>query len=409
MYDVLRAKMRGLSDDVIRFAQQLVRTPSLSYAEADVAALVEREMGQIGLDRVVRDEFGNVVGVLFGREADPIVLLNCHMDTVPPGEEAAWSEPAYSGRLDDGRLRGLGAGDCKGGLAGQLYTAALLKRSLLPLRGSLVVAATVAEEDGGSVGVRGLIERTLPELDLEPTCAILGEPTGLGLYYGHDGWLELEITVEGPNPFHVDDAAWAIFTDLESCCRRTHRPEALETAAACPPLFEDLSGHRRATIRMDRRMGPTEDVDDVLTQVRHTASLATQTSGAVAVDVAVRQENHRLYTGQTTMVRRVTNAWSTDPFCPLMERSRHCLAAAGCEVRPGKWRLGRLGMGTAGHLLVGEFGVPTVGYGPGEEALVHRPNESVETNKIVEAVYGTAAIVHGLIGVPVCGWTSDEI
>ncbi len=156
-------------------------------------------------------------------------------------------------------------------------------------------------------------------------------------------------------------------------------------------------------------MGPTEDVDDVLTQVRHTASLATQTSGAVAVDVAVRQENHRLYTGQTTMVRRVTNAWSTDPFCPLMERSRHCLAAAGCEVRPGKWRLGRLGMGTAGHLLVGEFGVPTVGYGPGEEALVHRPNESVETNKIVEAVYGTAAIVHGLIGVPVCGWTSDEI
>ncbi|MBN1341453.1 MAG: M20/M25/M40 family metallo-hydrolase [Phycisphaerae bacterium] len=409
MYDMLRAKTGGLKDEVIGFAQRLVRTPSLSYAEGDVATLVEREMNAIGFDRVVRDEFGNVVGILFGRQDTPTLLLNCHMDTMPPGEASAWAEPVHSGRIEDGKLYGLGAGDCKGGLAGLLYTAALLKRSLLPLRGNLVVAATVAEEDGGNVGVRGLIEKTLPDLELKPSYAILGEPTGLGLYYGHDGWLTLEISVEGANPFHVDDAAQAIFNDIDSSHRVEGRQRVRQAVSAQPPRFEDRTGTRRATIVLDRRMGADEDVSDVLSQVKRTASLATAASGTVAVDVAVRQVSQRLYTGQQTVVRRVTHSWSTDPFHPLMERARQSLAAAGCEVRPGKWQLGRLGMGTAGGVLVGEYGIPTIGYGPGDEDHVHTANEYVETAKIVEGVYGTTAMVHGLIGVPVCGWTCDEI
>ena len=39
----------------------------------------------------------------------------------------------------NGRLYGLGAADCKGGLAAQIFAGALLERSMLPLRGNLVV------------------------------------------------------------------------------------------------------------------------------------------------------------------------------------------------------------------------------------------------------------------------------
>ena len=92
-----------------------------------------------------------------------------------------------------------------------------------------------------------------------------------------------------------------------------------------------------------------------------------------------------------------------------MERSRHALAAAGCRVNPGKWTLGRLGMGTAGGHLVTDYGVPTICYGPGLEEAAHTANEYVETGMIAEAVYGTASIVHSLVGIPVFGWTSDEI
>lgn len=66
-------------------------------------------------------------------------------------------------------------------------------------------------------------------------------------------------------------------------------------------------------------------------------------------------------------------------------------------------------MGTAGNVLVQELNIPTIGYGPGREAVAHACNEFVEVDNLNAAVYGTAVIVHGLVGIPVCGWASNEI
>ena len=143
MYRLLKTKNRGLSRAVNRFAQDLVRTPSVSLNEGGVADRVEQEMQKLNYDNVFRDETGNVVGLIEGRAAEPAVLLCTHMDTVPTGDRAAWSEDPYSGRIDGRWLHGRGAADCKGGLAAQVYSGALLKRSLLPLQGTVIVAATV--------------------------------------------------------------------------------------------------------------------------------------------------------------------------------------------------------------------------------------------------------------------------
>ncbi len=404
MYNLLKSKNDGLKDDLIAFTQKLIRTPSPSLGESEAATLVEQELKRIPCDKVFRDDVGNVIGLMLGREAEPTVLLNCHMDTVPVSHETLWKESPTSGSISEGRIYGLGAADCKGGLAAHVYTAALLKRSLLPLRGNLVIAATVAEENGCSIGVRHLMEKTLPAINLKPTYAILGEPTGLGLYYGHDGWVEMDINVEGNNPFLVDDAANAIFNEYSS--RNTDEPGTLSLQR---PRFRNDAGRRQATIQMNRRLRPAENVGSILTQTKHEANMVAQANGTVAVAVAVRQENQKLYTGQTTLVRRVVQAWMTDPFHVLMERARQALSAADCMARPGKWALDRIGMGTAGSVLTGEFHVPTIGYGPGSELMAHAVDESVSVEKVSEAVYGTAAMVHGLIGIPVFGWTADEI
>jgi len=409
MYSMLKSKNNGLARDVVEFARGLVRVPSASYHEAEVAEIVERRMRAIGYDKVFRDGSGNVVGVIYGREAKPVLLMNGHLDTAAPGAESQWNDAIHSGRSEGGMLYGLGASDCKGGLAAQVYVGALLRRSLLPLRGTLVVAGTVAEETGGSPGVRALVGQTLKELELKPTYAMLADPTDLGLYYGHDGCIEMEVCVQGANPFHVQDAARAIVSGIGARETIGAESEAREFQAVRPPEFADAEGTSRALIRMVRRLLPAEKEDDILCETRRSASVLAQSAGAVAVEVGVRKENRRLYTGHMTVVRHVTHAWATDPFHPLVERSRQALAAAGCEVRPGKWALGRLGMGTAGSALLDEFGIPTVGYGPGDETRCHAPNESVSEARIVEAVYGATAIAHALIGVPVCGWTSDEI
>jgi len=403
MYTILKRKLEGIRGDVARFAQEMVKLPSPTLAEGQVADAVESKMRELGYDKVVRDEYGNVAGVLLGRTDGKTLLLNGHMDTVTPS--GTWSEDPHSGRMADGRLYGVGAGDCKGGLAAQVYGASLLRRALLPLEGHVVVAATVAEEYGRSAGVRRLLEKTLPSLGLKPAYAVLGEPTGLGLYYGHDGWAEMEVRIEGPNPFQVEDAATAVFRDLN----RLDGGPREDKMGLAPPRFQDVAGGRRATISVAKRLVSEDSLGGAISELKRTASAAARNSGGVAVDVEVRQETQKLYTGTAAVVRHVTHSWATDPFHPVMERSRHALAAAGLTVRTGKWRLGRLGMGTAGSLMLEEFKLPTIGYGPGEEDKVHAADESVSLDAIAEAAYGTACIAHSLAGVPVFGWTSDDI
>ena len=399
MYQILRQKNEGMRKSVIDFTKKLIQTPSVSLDEKEVAQVIEQQMKQAGYEKVIQDEAGNVIGMMQGRQDEPTLLLASHMDTV----ESSDSDNNIQGKIKDDRIYGLGAADCKAGLAAQVFAGSLLKRSFLPLRGNLIVAATVAEQNGLSIGVKWLLEKTLPELGIKPTFAILGECTGLGLYYGHDGWVELEITVEGTNPFHVDDSTSALFDHFKN-----DAPEA-DKMLLHRPRFQNENGIPQGRIRIDKRLAAAEDAGDVLDSFKQTASLVTQAMGSVAVEVAVRQEQQQLYTGRTVAVRQITHAWETNPFSPLMERARQSLAAAGCKTNPGKFQLGQLGMGTAGSVLTKEFNVPTIAYGPGNEAQAHKENEYVEISKLGEAVYGTAAMAHSLIGIPVFGWTSDEI
>jgi acetylornithine deacetylase/succinyl-diaminopimelate desuccinylase-like protein len=409
MYDILSKRNSGLKRQTLAFAQQLVSTAGYSGQETDVANLVLQQMHQLGYDRTLQDDFGNIVGILEGREAEPTVLLTCHMDTVSAGDPKAWQKDPFGGQISDGRLWGCGASDCKGGLAAQVFAAALLKRSLLPLRGNLVVAVTTCEEAGASAGMRHLLEATLPALKLTPTYAILGEPTDLGLYYGHDGWMEVNIDVQGSSLFEVDDAARNIFDQFRLFADEDTKTGGLLNLSAQAPVFLSNNPLRQARIRLNRRLIDHEQVESVMGQVKQQALQAVHQNDNVTVSVAVSSQAQTSYTGVTTVGRHITHAWNTDPFGVLMERSRQALEAAGVRVRPGKWQLGRIGMATAGGVLTKEYSIPTIGYGPGNEDVIHAPNEFVEVDKISEAVYGTASIVHSLIGVPVFGWTSDSI
>lgn len=408
MYTMLQKKNELLREDAAEFTRELIRTPSPSLNEADVAELVEKQFETLNYDRVFRDDAGNVIGILDGRQDGPTLLLNAHMDTVRANPDE-WSTPPHEPRLVDGRLRGLGASDCKGGISACLFAGQLLRRCMLPLRGNLVVAATVAEENGRSLGVRTLMEETLPELHLQPDYAVLGEPTNLRLFYGHDGWVELEVELDSENPFHVRDAIQTLSQELPSCLNDTESGTEMEFAGLNGVSFEEGSGRQSARIRLNRRLRSSENAGEVARRLKKEVAAAANAPDSLALNVRVSEHNQQLYTGRTLTVRNVTEAWETDPFHKLVERARQTLKAAGIEARPGKWELRRLRMGTAGSVLVREYNVPTIGFGPGNEVEAHSPDECVELEKLHRSIYGLASIAHGLIGVPVFGWTSNEI
>jgi acetylornithine deacetylase/succinyl-diaminopimelate desuccinylase-like protein len=120
------------------FTFELVRTPSPSAHESDVAARVRAEMEWLGY-AVEVDELGDVVGTLDAGPG-PCVLFDAHMDTVGVTDPSAWSvDPA--GELRDGRLYGRGSTDMKGPLAALVHGAAAAE-----LRGGrVVVSASIAE------------------------------------------------------------------------------------------------------------------------------------------------------------------------------------------------------------------------------------------------------------------------
>ena len=321
----------------------------------------------------------------------------------------AWTLPPFTGDVRDDALHGLGASDCKAGLAAQIYSAALLKRSLLPLRGNLIVAATVSEEQGGSPGLRHLMRKTLPSLELRPDFAILGEPTALSIYHGHDGSAMFEVLIEGSDRFQVTDATHAVFANFRDQYQTVVRTGEPERQSLGEPRFQQSPGAACGVINVCRRLPDRETVSGMLEQIKQEARTAAASVARVAVNVTLRREERQLYTKRTTLLEQRVEAWSLDPYHPLITRARQALAAAGCPVSCGKWQLPRLGMGTAGGVLVNDFQVPAIGYGPGSEETCHVPNESVSVPRFAQAIYGTAAIVHALIGVPVCGWTVDEI
>ncbi len=406
MYTLLKEHANYLGSKAADFASELVRTPSPSLCENNVARLVERKMNQLGYDKVIVDDFGNVFGIIHGTEGAPTVLLNSHMDTVTPDEESgSWEMPPYSGEVSGGKLYGVGSSDCKSGLAAQIYAGYLLKRVLLPLRGTLIVAATVSEENGLSLGTRHLISKTLADMKIKVDYAILGEPTGLGLFYGHDGWAEFKIGLDSPNPNFLRDAANVVFQNLLNASEVRGIPGYTQLMNVEQPKFNPGNGD--AYITFNRRLFPEEDTESLAGKIKEFSLQNVSRKQSLNVDVKIREEAQKLQSGQTMQVRYLSSAWETDPFSPLMDRARQALASAGCRNQPGKWRLPQLGMGTAGSILTKQFNIPTIGYGPGKEEAAHSENEYVELEKITEAILGTSSIVHSLAGIPVFGWTSD--
>ena len=394
---------------MIRFTQELIRIRSYSLYEQAVAQRVQNLLEEMAYDLVFRDNAGNVIGILVGSAEGPAVLLNSHMDTVRPENEEGWTDSPLSGRVMGGRIYGLGASDCKGGLAAQIYAGHVLSRSSLPLRGTLVIAATVAEKNGCSVGVRYLMDDTLPKLGIRPDLAILSDPTALTLCNGHEGWIDIDVHIEGHDPVAVHSASETVYGNLMTPVDgQAVRGERLIVRVS-------KSSNRRngetmeATVSACCRLHEGEGIQDSLDWVKCRALAAINLEKGISVDIHTRQERKHLYTGMVTQVVHCTSPWSTNSNDPILGRAQDALLDAGWKQVPiRRWQNSRLKTGSAGSVLVAEHHIPTFGFGPGEDGLADAPNESVDVEKLVAAAYGTSVLVQASIGAAHHGWASSR-
>ena len=141
----------------------------------------------------------------------PTLLLCAHIDTVKP--VSTWTRDPFTPVVEDGRLYGLGANDCGGGLVSLLAVYRLLRG--LSLKYNLVYLASCEEEVSGEGGFR-LALPELPPIDV----AIVGEPTGMQPAIAEKGLMVIDGTAygksghaarnEGVNAIYeaLDDLVW---------------------------------------------------------------------------------------------------------------------------------------------------------------------------------------------------------
>lgn len=174
--------------DVIALLKKMVSFPSLSGEEADIADFVEAHVRR---DGVAVERIDDNVVFSIG-EGDDTLLLNTHLDVVPPSNDHPYDP--FDPVEVDGELYGRGSVDAKA--SGSAMTTALLSLAAdgwTPTDGRLMVALTTNEESGGKENGLQEIRPELPPLN----AAVVGEPTQLQPCVAQKGLLILKVHAHG--------------------------------------------------------------------------------------------------------------------------------------------------------------------------------------------------------------------
>ena len=392
---------------MMKLTKEYISIPSLSRQEAELANHINRFLGDNGISSSI-DEAGNVVGIIENGEG-PTLVMNGHMDTVPPTPQ--WKRDPYTPKTEGDVLYGLGSSDMKGSLAALTATAVAFKDAASEWRGRLVLTAVVNEEGGTKkpdnlrgtyyLCSDGFLSKNRADY------AIVGETsvwkTGeLGLRIGHNGKFRFLVRVSGisAHASRPDLGVNAIYRamDFVDALKNLYEssgtkeiPHVTTEAAFKPPLAVTMiEGGRKlnqipaeCTVRIDRRLVYGEDIDAVRKQV----------SGLIASINAAHRETHRdlLAAGGYDLTAEMHEFGMNRPayMLPMEDPDVKRLfdvtllavrEATGNENPPVIYGTGY----TDAELLYSMSSVPTIIIGAGEVA--HCPDEYVRISKLKEAL-----------------------
>ena len=193
------------AEDPVAHLQALIRCPSVTPAEGGALAYLDQALTGLGftVERPVFRAPGTPdVENLFARigTEGPCLLFAGHADVVPPGDEAAWTHPPFSGAVADDHVWGRGAVDMKGGVASFVAaSAAVLAEG--PIEGSIAFAIT-GDEEGPAINGTAKLMQWATDAGHRFDACLLGEPTnpntlGEAIKVGRRGSLSGIITVRG--------------------------------------------------------------------------------------------------------------------------------------------------------------------------------------------------------------------
>lgn len=400
------------ADSAVDLLRRLVQTPSVTGAEAAVAALLADELRALGLGWVETFDFApgrsNVVGVATGNGGGGSLLLAGHTDVVDPADWAeTWRgtprEEPYGAVLHEGAVWGRGAADMKAGIAAMVAAVAAVRRAGLRPRGDVIVAFVGDEESGvpelgRSAGMRAVVDRIAVGDLPRPDFAVYGEPTRLAVLPAQIGFLIADVTVHGAAAYFglpwlgVDALKGAhrllarLFAHADEVWQRASHP-LLGRGVLLVTGIEGggpIAVPERVAFSLIRTVLPSEGVEAARDELEGIVRLFAANEG-VRVEIDFPAGRDTPSGGRPVEV---------DPATPPVEALRRAVAAATGEAAV----VAGAPFWSEISFFVHDLGVPAVYFGPGDIAVCHTARERVEVAQVVAAARALAALI-----VEVCG------
>jgi acetylornithine deacetylase len=347
--------------DSLAFHEQAVQTPSHESVEEMRELLIET-LHVYGIEPTV-DEAGNTLATKSGvasesksgtnGDSSPHIVLNTHIDTVPPH---------IPFQREGDTVYGRGSCDAKGPLA------ALLDAFLAsePSRGQLTLAITPDEET---------LSAGAAALDVDGDMYIVGEPTGLDVCSAAKGRFEGTITISGSNAHAAEpDAGVNAVAASENVLSALHTFDAERGPGSHSHL-----GEPTLTPTVIRGGDAVNQIPDLCTIDIDRRSVPPETADGFERALNTHLSEHTDADCEFALTDRQTpflEAFATASDSELVKTMR----ASGGDVRPF----------TAATEASYFAPTPTVVFGPGvladeEGAVAHADREYVSRSEIERA------------------------
>jgi putative selenium metabolism hydrolase len=242
----------------------------------------------------------------------------------------------------------------------------------------------------------------MEEEGLVPDAVVLGEATDLQISRGQRGRLEINVTVRGRSchasaPHRGRNAIYAaarLIFGVEMLSSQLGEDRFLGPGTLAVTHIENTAGSRNVvpdscTFCIDRRLTLGETEAKALAEVQ--GVLLREDVDAM---VSIPEYTSTSYTGYQARAKASFPPWALERDHPLVQQAcRAIRAELGYRPMIGKWDFS-----TDGVYTMGVAGVPTVGFGPGQEGQAHTADEHIRVDDVVYAAQGYARIAAEVLG-----------
>jgi len=390
----LKEKVKERADfykeDLFKFLRDMVRIPSTSTNEKEVVLRIKEEMEKLNYDEIKIDGFGNILGRIGNGKR--VIAMDGHIDTVDVGVLDNWDYDPFEGMENDEIILGRGTSDQEGGFAAIVYAGKIIKDLGLAKDYTIWITGTAQEEDCDGLCWKYILDEKV----IEPEFVVITEPTSLNVYRGHRGRMEIKVTTNGVSahgsaPERGDNAIYKmapILIELEKLNENLKYDAFLGKGTLVVSEIFHTSPSRCAVadkcyISIDRRLTQGENEESALKEIRDLESVKKANA-----KVELYRYERESYTGYKPDVDSYFPTWTIDEnhnLCKGVVKSYEYLFDE--KTKLDKWTFS-----TNGVSIMGRYGIPCIGFGPGHEDEAHAPNEKTFKDELYKAMQVYALI-----------------